>query len=141
MCAFSHGCESNLLFKAIYIKLMSIILVLISPISLYKAIKSSGEFILTGIISEIEPSDIFYKDVFSYLIYSLDLTTFIKAFSRIEILSCCVSDNLLSSGTIFCSYCSIMIALNPKFEITFSSDHFIVSNLIIIKSFQVANIF
>ena len=133
MSTIPHLTKSNLWLKSLNLKCLTIVLVLIPSVSSNKIIVNIVESLLACAIREVKSLQIIHKNVFSKVIYSCNISTLINTFTRKIILRSCVCNNFFSSCSIFCSYCPVMIAFNPKMEIALSDHHFVICLFIIFK--------
>ena len=141
MTAFSKCCETYFLLKTRNFKSMRMILMGVPGIIPNKTIVGIFELFLTPIICKIELLHIVNKHIFSDILNSCQISTFIMALCGEKILWCSMSHNFCSSCSSFAiCCCSIMITLNPKMKMAFCSDHAIIYRLVFIEFFQVCNV-
>jgi hypothetical protein len=112
----------------------------IPSVSADEWIVGSIELGLTGIVREVKSFEVFNKDVFCDVFNSRHIPTFVQWLKRKIILGRGVSYNLLPPCSIFCFDGSVVIALDPKVEVTSSDDHFVVSLFVFIELFEVGNV-
>jgi hypothetical protein len=138
---FSKGTKPDFRFKALNFKAPGGILVGISSISGNKPIPGSIIILGTLLIGEIEPFQVVNEHIFSDILNARNVPTIIKTFTRIIPFGSGMGDNFFRVGSTF-MVCSgfVVIALDPKVEITFTTDHLVVHGLVLIESFQVGDV-
>jgi hypothetical protein len=117
---------------------MGIILVFVPSVSAHKIIEGIYELVLTGIIREVVSLEIVQKDVILFVKNVADLSTLVKTGSDCKDFISSMSDHF-SSILAACGH--IMITLYPKFEVTSSLHHFIVSGFVLRISLHVVEVF
>jgi hypothetical protein len=120
---------------------MGIILILVPSVSAHKIIEGIYEPVLAGVICEVVSLEIVQKDVVLFVKNVANLSTLIKAGSNCKDLISSMSDHFSSTRSFLRAYGHIMITLYPKFEVTSSLHHFIVSVFVLRISLHVVEVF
>jgi len=94
--AFSLGCKSYKFLIPSNFKVMSVILILITSITLHKIVVSGNKSALTDIVSKVESFQIVNKNIPSNILNTSDFPTFVNTLNGMKDLSGSMSYNFSS---------------------------------------------
>ena len=112
----------------------------ITCVSTDKTIEGSNEGLLTCIVVEVVPFQVMNEYMAGNILNALNLPTFVQTLPHIKDLSCSMSDNLSGMRPISIVVSLVVIALDPKLEISLSLNHFVINLLISVKRLHIVNV-
>ena len=112
----------------------------ITCISTDEAIEGSNKFLLACIIIEVVPFQVVNEDMAGNILNALNLATFVQTLPHIKDLSRSVSNYLSGMRSMSIVVSLVVIALDPKLEISLSLNHFVINLLISVKRLHIVNV-
>ena len=140
MAALPQSAEADFLLESFNVESLSVVLLLIPAISWDKARISVVEVSFAVGVCEVEFFQVVYEYVFRNVLDARDVSTNILWEGWVKSLSGSMGHYFFSPGAIFGPDRAIMVALDPKNEKAFSSNHAVIGFLVLVKLLQIGYI-